>query len=99
MLQMTIFECQKDKNMTRVQNEVIKVKVVLEFISYDIDNTARNFTSATLHRHFTCKSKNPRILAPLITLEQTLKYKSCRVLKMVPYSCLFCFLTSSGSTQ
>jgi hypothetical protein len=27
------FECQKDKNMTRVKNKVIKVKVVLEFIS------------------------------------------------------------------
>jgi hypothetical protein len=40
-----------------------------------------------VHRHFTCKSKIPRILAPLIILEQTLKYKSCRV------------LTSSGSTQ
>jgi hypothetical protein len=26
-------ECQKDKNMTRVKNEVINVKVVLEFIS------------------------------------------------------------------
>jgi hypothetical protein len=34
MLQMTIFECQKDKNMTRVKNEVINVKVVLEFILY-----------------------------------------------------------------
>jgi hypothetical protein len=45
------------------------------------------------------KSKNPRILAPLIILEQTLKYKSCRVLKMGPNSYLFCFLTSSGSTQ
>jgi hypothetical protein len=31
--QMTIFECQKDKNMTRVKNKVINVKVVLEFIS------------------------------------------------------------------
>jgi hypothetical protein len=31
-----------------------------------------------------CKSKNPPILAPLIILEQSLKYKSCRVLKMVP---------------
>jgi hypothetical protein len=49
--------------------------------------------------HFTFKSKNPPILAPLIILEQTLKYKSCRVLKMVPNSYLFCFLTSSGSTQ
>jgi hypothetical protein len=39
-----------------------------------------------LHRHFTCKSENPRILAPLIILEQTLKYKSCRALKMVPNS-------------
>jgi hypothetical protein len=28
--QMTIFECQKDKNMTRVKNKVINVKVVLE---------------------------------------------------------------------
>jgi hypothetical protein len=27
------FECQKDKNMTRVKNKVINVKVVLEFIS------------------------------------------------------------------
>jgi hypothetical protein len=52
-----------------------------------------------VHRHFTCKSKNPRILAPLIILEQIFKYKSCRVLKMVPNSYLFCFLTSSGSTQ
>jgi hypothetical protein len=33
MPQMTIFECQKDKNMTRVKNKVINVKVVLEFIS------------------------------------------------------------------
>jgi hypothetical protein len=32
MPQMTIFECQKDKNMTRVKNKVINVKVVLEFI-------------------------------------------------------------------
>jgi hypothetical protein len=30
---MTIFECQKDKNMTRVKNKVINVKAVLEFIS------------------------------------------------------------------
>jgi hypothetical protein len=42
-----------------------------------------------VHGHFTCKSKNPRILAPLIILEQTLKYKSCRVLKMVPNSCFY----------
>jgi hypothetical protein len=33
MPQMTIFECQKDKNMARVKNKVINVKVVLEFIS------------------------------------------------------------------
>jgi hypothetical protein len=33
MPQMTIFERQKDKNMTRVENKVTKVKVVLEFIS------------------------------------------------------------------
>jgi hypothetical protein len=33
MSQMTIFECQKDKNMTRVKNKVINLKVVLEFIS------------------------------------------------------------------
>jgi hypothetical protein len=46
MPQITIFECQKDKNMTRVKNEVIIVKVVL---FYDIDNTARNFNSATVH--------------------------------------------------
>jgi hypothetical protein len=32
MPQMTIFECQKDKNMTRVKNKVINVNVVLEFI-------------------------------------------------------------------
>jgi hypothetical protein len=32
MPQMTIFDCQKDKNMTRVKNKVINVKVVLEFI-------------------------------------------------------------------
>jgi hypothetical protein len=50
MPQMTIFECQKDKNMTRVKNEVMNVNVVLEFIS-DIANTARNFHSATVH-HF-----------------------------------------------
>jgi hypothetical protein len=31
MPQMTIFECQKDKNMTRVKNKVINVKVVLKF--------------------------------------------------------------------
>jgi hypothetical protein len=31
MPQMTSFECQKDKNMTRVKNKVINVKVVLEF--------------------------------------------------------------------
>jgi hypothetical protein len=31
--QMTIFECQKDKKMTRVKNKVINVKVILEFIS------------------------------------------------------------------
>jgi hypothetical protein len=52
-----------------------------------------------VHKHFMCKNKNSRILAPLIILEQTLKYKSCRVLKMVPSSYLFYFLTSSGSTQ
>jgi hypothetical protein len=36
MPQMTIFECQKDKNRknrTRVKNKVINVEVVLEFIS------------------------------------------------------------------
>jgi hypothetical protein len=33
MPQMTIFERQKDKNMTRAENKVTKVKVVLEFIS------------------------------------------------------------------
>jgi hypothetical protein len=33
MPQMAIFECEKDKNMTRVKNEVINVKVVLEFLS------------------------------------------------------------------
>jgi hypothetical protein len=32
MPQMTIFECQKDKNMTRVKNKVINVKVVLVYI-------------------------------------------------------------------
>jgi hypothetical protein len=49
MPQMTIFECQKDKNITRVKNRVINVKVVLEFISYhDIDNSARNFNSPTV---------------------------------------------------
>jgi hypothetical protein len=36
-----------------------------------------------VHRHFTCKSGDPRTLTPLIILEQSLKYKSCRVLKMV----------------
>jgi hypothetical protein len=30
-------------------------------------------------------------LAPLIILEQTLKYRSCRVLKMVPNCYVFCF--------
>jgi hypothetical protein len=52
-----------------------------------------------VHWHFTCKSKNPGILAPLIILEQRLNYKSCRVLKMVSNSSFFSFLTSSGSTQ
>jgi hypothetical protein len=33
LAQMTIFECQKDKNMTRVKHKVINVTVVLEFIS------------------------------------------------------------------
>jgi hypothetical protein len=33
MPQMTIFEWQKDKNMTQEKNKVINVKVVLEFIS------------------------------------------------------------------
>jgi hypothetical protein len=32
-----------------------------------------------------CKIKNRRILAPLIILGPTLKYKSCRVLKMVQF--------------
>jgi hypothetical protein len=36
MPQITIFECkyvsQKDKNMTRVKNDVFKVTVVLEFM-------------------------------------------------------------------
>jgi hypothetical protein len=47
MPQMTIFECQKDKNMTRVKNKVINVKVVLSLYP-DIDNSARNFNSATV---------------------------------------------------
>jgi hypothetical protein len=48
---MAIFECQKDKNMTRVKDKVINIKVVLEFI--DIDNSARNFNSATvLYCHY-----------------------------------------------
>jgi hypothetical protein len=35
--------------MTRVKNEVINVKIVLEFVVMtDIDNTARNFNSATV---------------------------------------------------
>jgi hypothetical protein len=34
--------------MTRVKNEVIIVRVVLEFM-YDIGNTARNFIFATVH--------------------------------------------------
>jgi hypothetical protein len=33
MPEMSFFECQKDKKITRVKNEVINVKVVLEFIS------------------------------------------------------------------
>jgi hypothetical protein len=52
-----------------------------------------------VHRHPTRKSKNPRIPAPPTILEQTLKYKSCRALRVVPNSYLFCFLISSGSTQ
>jgi hypothetical protein len=32
MSQMTIFECQKDKNMTRVKNKVINVKVLRVYI-------------------------------------------------------------------
>jgi hypothetical protein len=40
----------KDKNMTRVKDKV-NIKVVLEFI--DIDNSARNFNSATvLYCHY-----------------------------------------------
>jgi hypothetical protein len=33
MPQITIFELEKGKNMTRVKKEVINIKVVLEFIS------------------------------------------------------------------
>jgi hypothetical protein len=47
------------------------------------------------HRHFTCNSKNPRILAPLIIFQQNLKYKSCRVKKLYLNS----FLTPSGSVR
>jgi hypothetical protein len=36
-----------------------------------------------VHRHFTCNSKNPRILATLIIFQQDIKCKSCRVKKMV----------------
>jgi hypothetical protein len=50
-----------------------------------------------VHRHFTCKSTNPRILAPLIILQQTRKYKSCKVKKIVPKSFFNYFLTLSGS--
>jgi hypothetical protein len=32
------------------------------------------------HRHFTCNSKNPRILAPLIILEQSLKYRAIKLI-------------------
>jgi hypothetical protein len=32
------------------------------------------------HRHFTCNSKNLRILAPLIILEQSLKYRAIKLI-------------------
>jgi hypothetical protein len=52
-----------------------------------------------VHGRFACEGEDPRMLAPLIILEQGLKYVSCRVLKMVSNSYFFCFLTPSGSTQ
>jgi hypothetical protein len=56
-----------------------------------------------LHRHFTCSSNNPRILAPLIIIiifQQNLKYKSCRVKKNVPkFLSNYYFLTPSGSVR
>jgi hypothetical protein len=45
---------QKNKNMTRVKREVINVKVVLEFMCIDIDNTARNFISAPVPTNIFC---------------------------------------------
>jgi hypothetical protein len=51
------------------------------------------------HRHFTCNSKNPRILAPLIIFQQNLKYKSCRVKKIVPKFFSNYILTPSGSVR
>jgi hypothetical protein len=39
-----------------------------------------------VHWHFTCNSKTPRILAPLIIFQQNIKYKSFRVKKIVSKS-------------
>jgi hypothetical protein len=45
-----------------------------------------------VHRHFTWNSGGPRILVRLVIFEQDLKYKSCRVKKIVPkYSNTFWF--------
>jgi hypothetical protein len=88
--------------------KVFCLQLYLLFLLEELDLNTRTRQQRTgvlvewilVHRHFTCKSKNPRILARLIILEQSLKYKSYRVLKMIPNSIfLFCFLTSYGSTQ
>jgi hypothetical protein len=53
-----------------------------------------------VHRRFPCNSKNPRMLAPLIIIfQQNLKYKSCRVNKIVPKFFSNYFLTPSGSVK
>jgi hypothetical protein len=52
-----------------------------------------------VHRHFTCNSENPLILAPLIVFQQNLKHKSCRVKKNVLISFSNYFLTPSGSVR
>jgi hypothetical protein len=52
-----------------------------------------------VHRHLTCNSENPLILAPLIIFQKNLTHKSCRAKKIVPKSFSNYFLTPSGSAR
>jgi hypothetical protein len=51
-----------------------------------------------VHRHFTCNSENPLILAPLSIVQQNLKHKSCRVKKnyLNPFIIIFSIIDSKN---